>query len=72
MYTNIGAVRISCIHNCEKCPAKEANWKALLVGPSCCEGIWIPTRFLSRAANEDRTIDKCKALKLFLRELEVL
>ena len=72
MYTNIGTVRILCTHNCEKCSAKEENWKALLVRPSCYEGIWIPARFLSLATNKDRTVDRCKALRLFLRKLEVL
>lgn len=71
MYTNIGTVRIACVHDCKECAAMEVDWKALLKSP-CCEGIWIPARFLSQAANKDRTIDKRKALRLFLRELGVL
>lgn len=72
MFVKVGKVRISCLYNCKNCPAKEADWKALLEGPPCCGGIWVPARFRSLATNKDRTVDKRKALRLFLQELEVL
>ena len=74
MFIEVGKkVRVTCAKNCDPCPmnASPVGWKKLTETP-CCEKIWIPATYLSQATAKDRTIDKVKAMRMFLRDLGVL
>jgi len=73
MFIKVGKIQVTCTKNCDPCPMKTTpvNWEALTKLP-CCNGMWIPADCLSRATGKDRTIDRGKAMKLFLQSLGVL
>ena len=62
---------ISCLKNCKDCPALQGNWSTILHSP-CCENILIAARHQSLAKRSNGTVDKCKALKYHLKELELI
>jgi len=73
VFVKVGNVRVTCTHSCSTCPMETSpvGWKKLTEAP-CCEKMWIPAGYLSQATAKDKTINKGKATKLFLRDLGVL
>ena len=73
MFTKVGKIEVTCIRNCKPCPMDDVpvSWEAL-TKPPCCNSLWIPASYLTQATGKDRTIDRGKAMKLFLQSLEVL
>ena len=73
MFVKVGKVNVTCTKNCSTCPMETSpvGWGKLTKFP-CCDSIWIPAAYLSQATAKDRTINKSKATKLFLRDLGVL
>ena len=73
MFVRVGKIRVTCAQNCDSCPMETSpiGWKTLTESP-CCNNIWIPASYLSQATGKDRTINKSKAMALFLKSLGVL
>jgi len=73
MFVKVGKINVTCMKSCDSCPMETSpvGWKALTKTP-CCEKIWIPAAYLSQATAKNKIIDRSKAMRLFLRDLEVL
>jgi len=69
------SIYLTCIHNCENCPMNDMP-QNLLEFSICYNHVWIPTRHLSaskpKRSQDIQTPDRQKALRLFLKELDLL
>lgn len=73
MFVKVGKINVTCIKVCDSCPMETSpvGWSKLTELP-CCEKIWVPARFRSQATAKNKTVDKGKSVRLFLKDLGVL
>jgi len=70
----VGETILECTFNCgpeqkEVCPLVTGEYKNLENSP-CCNHLWIPSRHQHAATGKNHIVNKSKAVRLFLKELE--